>query len=360
MKRILFLSDINSPHTQKWVSGLASQGFMMGVFSLTPSQTNWYKHLPNVLLLNESTISKKTFTAGIYGKLQYLSLLPQLKKVVKSFKPNLLHANYASSYGLLGALLNFKPFIITVWGSDVFDFPQNHFINRSILKYNLRKADVIVSASKIMCSETAKYTNTQVIHIPFGIDANVFVPSVTKSNRLLIGTIKRLEYIYGVDILIKAFALIADKVSADLLIVGNGVSMNQYRTLAKSLNIESRVKFTGWIPHEQTLQYHQMINIFVAVSRRESFGVAVLEASACGNPVLVSNAGGLPEVVANQITGIIVEPDDVTATANALLQLCNDAALRNSMGQAGRKFVIKHYNWPDNLMQMVQLYNQYV
>jgi glycosyltransferase involved in cell wall biosynthesis len=360
MKRILFLSDINSPHTQKWVTGLAESDFVIGVFSLSPSKSDWYKHISNVTVLNKSNINQNVFYSGVSAKLGYLKLISVLKAAVVSFKPNLVHANYASSYGLLGALLNKKPFFISVWGSDVFDFPKKNFINKNVLRYNLNKADVIISASKIMCAETAVYTKTKIVHIPFGIDTKVFKPDETASTPLTIGTVKRMDDIYGIDILIRAFASIAHLTDANLLLVGDGVKTDEYLGLVKKLGIAKRVHFQGWIPHDQIVQYHNKMDVFIAVSRSESFGVAVIEASACGKPVVVSNVGGLPEVVLQNKTGFIVECENVEATATAILKLCNNPLLRKQMGNEGRKFVIQNYTWQDNLQQMVKLYNQYL
>ena len=85
--------------------------------------------------------------------------------------------------------------------------------------------------------------------------------------------------------------------------------------------------------------------MYVALSRSESFGVAVIEASACGLPVVVSNVGGLPEVVEQGVTGFIVPPEDPAAAADALEQLLASKELRERMGSAGRDRVERLYAW---------------
>jgi glycosyltransferase involved in cell wall biosynthesis len=84
--------------------------------------------------------------------------------------------------------------------------------------------------------------------------------------------------------------------------------------------------------------------------------VAVLEASACGLPVVVSDAGGLPEVVLNGETGFVVKREDPAATAYALLQLVTDDALRQRMGRAGRDHVVRKYEWSDSVDRMEEVY----
>ena len=85
--------------------------------------------------------------------------------------------------------------------------------------------------------------------------------------------------------------------------------------MALKLGIYIHTVFPGYIKHDVVQDYHNMIDIFCAVSLSESFGVAVLESSACGKPVIVSNVGGLPEVVDNAKTGFIVESKNIDQLA---------------------------------------------
>ena len=99
------------------------------------------------------------------------------------------------------------------------------------------------------------------------------------------------------------------------------------------------------------------ISIFCALSRQESFGVAVLEASALGIPVIVSNRGGLPEVVINESTGIIIEKLNPESASKAILKLVRDYEYRKFLGENGREFVNKKYNWNDSLNMIVKTYH---
>ena len=87
----------------------------------------------------------------------------------------------------------------------------------------------------------------------------------------------------------------------------------------------------------------------------ESFGVAVLEASACGCPVVATRVGGVPEVCIDGQTGILVEPNNSDVLADAIIKLAKNAQLRNNMGMAGRDFVVKNYDWNKNVRTMLEL-----
>ncbi len=115
--RILFLADINSPHTQKWASSMASKGFEIGIFSLNKSNKTWFSAAPNVTCLHKPLSKSKL---GVFKKLCYLFALPKLLYILYKFKPSIVHAHYATSYGLLGALTTFSPLIVSVWGGRCF------------------------------------------------------------------------------------------------------------------------------------------------------------------------------------------------------------------------------------------------
>lgn len=126
--------------------------------------------------------------------------------------------------------------------------------------------------------------------------------------------------------------------------------------LVNELNIIDKTIFTGYITPNDVAYYHNMLDIYVAVSIKESFGVAVLEASACSKPVVVSNVGGLPEIVEDGITGFIVEKENPEVLAEALEKLILDIDLRIQMGKNGRNKVINEYNWKDSVAAMISIY----
>src|SRR5262249_3117577 len=151
-----------------------------------------------------------------------------------------------------------------------------------------------------------------------------------------IGTVKKLEVKYGIDTLIHAFA----KLSAPphgflpiLRLVGEGQQEPELRALATTAGVSARVEFVGAVPHGQVPDQLRQFDVFVAASRldSESFGVAVIEASACELPVVVTRVGGLPEVVRDGETGLIVPKGDIGALANALQQLLDSDSLRMAL-----------------------------
>src|SRR5262249_19544535 len=138
-----------------------------------------------------------------------------------------------------------------------------------------------------------------------------------------IGTARSLEGVYGIDLLIEAFALARKeaKTPLELVIVGGGSGLSRYRRLAGGRGGAAEVVFTGALPHQELPARFRQWDVFVSPSRSEGFGVAVLEAAACGVPSVVTRVGGLPEIVQDGSTGLVVAPESARAIADALLRL---------------------------------------
>ncbi len=367
--RILILSDSDSPHTMKWAKSISQSNFIVGVFSIHEPNFDLYTGFPEILIFSSNLPKALQFkNESAFSKLVYLKALRPLKKVIRDFKPDIVHAHYITSYGLLGVLANFHPLIISVWGSDIYNFPQHSFLHRAMIRFNLFKADKILSTSEVMKNETTKYTPKNIIVTPFGIDCSIFYPSKVQSmfnsNDIVIGTIKTLEKKYGIEYLIRAFKILKMKresLPLKLLIVGKGSQENILKSLTIKLGIQDDTVFTGFINYDKVPEYHNMLDIgvFASIEDSESFGVAVLEASACAKPVIVSNVGGLPEVVEDGKTGFVVEKQNPEILAKALLNLVDDEELRIQIGQNGRNKVILQYSWTESVNKMLAVYNSF-
>ncbi len=361
--RILLLSDTFSEHTEKWALGLAEQGVEVGLFSFNKASYSWYLNKKNIKVLFEPINRLEADSAA--SKLSYLKFVIPLKKAINEFKPDIVHAHYATSYGLIGALSGFHPFVISAWGTDVMKFPQKNIINKTILKFNLRRADAICATSQTIKDFLKPVTNKKIHVIPFGVDIEDFkkkdVKSILDSNSFVIGSIKPLEKLYNTDILIKAFDTLKKKnteKSLKLLIIGEGSQLEFLKKLVVELQIEKDVTFTGRIPFSEVSNYFNMLDVLVNISDYESFGVSVIEAMACEKPVVATNTGGLKEIIENSNFGSLVEVGNVEQTASEIEKYLLDETLALNIGKAARQKVIEKYNWTNNIKQMIDVYNQ--
>jgi len=365
MTKLLICADPAAPHTQKWVNGLAEMNFEILLFGFSQPKKEWYN--PSVRIESadfSENLQKKD--DGAISKVVYIKALGKLKKLLREYRPEILHAHYATSYALLCALTNYHPMCISVWGNDVFVFPNLSILHKKILQFNLNRADKLFSTSNVMAKEIIKYTNKNIIVIPFGIDTEKFSPGLKKKyfseNDIVIGTVKTMEEKYGIEYLIRAFSVVKQKLkntSLKLLIVGGGRLLEKYKALAADLGLQEDSVFTGRVDYMTVPDYHKNLSIAVypSTERGESFGVSILESSACGKPVIASDIGGLPEVVVDQKTGYLIEPKNISKLADKIEQLVLDDRLRKTMGDQGRKFVLDTYSFEKNLNQQIQQYN---
>ena len=293
------------------------------------------------------------------GKIKYLKHLVFLKKAINDFSPDIIHAHYISSYGLLGYLSGFKPFILSAWGSDVYYFPKKSPVHRFIIKYLISKAEIVCSSSKVMAKLINKnFKRKDVVVVPFGVDVERFKPANKKPKNFIVGTIKSIEKHNNIDCLIDAAKILKEEYKKDIkfVITGKGTLLEMMQQKVRDYNLQNSIKFLGFVKHENIVDKYSSLSIFIAMSIRESFGVSILEAAACGIPSITSNVGGLVEVNLHNKTGKVIEANDPQKLADEINFLYNNDEIRNKMGSYARQRVVKEFTWKDNVNKMLEVY----
>lgn len=357
MMRIALLGAANSIHLQRWAAALADRGHAIRVISQHRCERALLPAAADVVWLPH---------AGAAG---YFLNARLLRRELAAWRPDLLNAHYASGYGTTAALSRFRPTLLSVWGSDVYDFPYESALKGWLLRRNLRHATALASTSVAMAQQVRRLTpeRSEITVTPFGVDVAAFAPAAGRrvANCITIGTVKSLAEKYGLDLLLRAFAgltrdadLQALPFELRLLIVGDGPQRETLEALARGLGILPVTEFVGAVAHAEVPGWLNRLDIYCAPSRHESesFGVAVIEASACALPVVVSDVGGLPEVVRDGETGIVVRREDVPALERALKRLVVDEVLRRRLGVAGRARVERDYAWDNCVDRMIACY----
>ena len=368
--KIAMLGAANSIHLQRWAQGMAACGHEVSVIS----QHFGCNNATAAYDATEAGANIRQIALPHTGAFAYFRNAAPLRKILQNLRPDILHANYATGYGSMARRSGFRPLLLSVWGSDVYDFPAKSFIHRHLLQKNLAASTAIASTSHCMAQQAASiHAHPHIFITPFGVDTSLFCPAVQCADSvnaptaqpITIGTVKTLEPAYGIDTLIEAFALLQQSLqqsgfanTVQLEITGSGVDKPALQQLCQTLGIADTVTFFDAIPHAQVPAQLRRLDIFAALSRMESFGVAAIEAAACGLPVVVSDAPGLVEVTPNQRTGLVVPRNNPQGAAHALEQLVRNASLRQQMGQAGRAHVLAQYDWPVCLEKMQQAYQQ--
>jgi glycosyltransferase involved in cell wall biosynthesis len=363
--KILLLSDTYSEHTEKWAKALADKGHQVGLFSFNKASYEWHNYA-NITVFFEPP--QKINAESTLTKLSYLKYVSILRKIIRHFEPDILHAHYATSYGLVGALSKFHPFVLSVWGSDVYDFPTHSRLHRRVLQYNLKRADALLSTSEVMKTELQKYTTKEIVVTPFGVDTQEFAPrhlNKKEMTRIHVGTIKPIEEKYGIhDIIDAAEIIIKERGQTQYLfyLIGDGYDLDLYRHLVQERQLAAYFVITGRIPFSEVHEYHNLLDVFlnVSVNDSESFGVATVEAMASETPVIVTDVGGLMEVVAHGKYGTVIPKNNPSALAEAILRIRSEPTYYQEQAKAAREHVLRTYDWNNNLELMISEYAKLV
>lgn len=345
--KIALLAPGNVIHTVRWANGLASRGHEVHVIS-----AHGFSEEIHASILKHAL----PYKAPLGYFLNYYALRSKLSAI----KPDILNTHFASGYGTLSGLAQYSPTLLSVWGSDVYDFPQKSAAHSWLIKQNLRRADAIGSTSHTMLKVTNKIFHHELSFVtPFGVDVDRFnsKQSLSENHKVVIGTVKTLETKYGIDLLIQSFHQLSQlpsmkDIELELKIFGVGSEELRLKQLAETLGVN--VFWGGWVEHAKVPDVLNGMDIYAALSRldSESFGVAIIEASACELAVVVSDADGPSEVVLNGETGFIVPKESVSDTVNALEKLVLNEGLRKRFGQQGRVHVVQNYSWSSCLETM--------
>lgn len=357
--KICFLANAKSAHIEKWSRWFIKKGNKVHVISFNDALIPGAE----VHYINTGTSIK----AKDVKKLNYLLHGQKIRKLIDVINPDIINAHFATSYGTAIALAGIKrPYFLSVWGSDIYDFPKKSLLHKWMLKFSLSKASYLMSTSNAMAEEAAKYTNRIFEITPFGVDCNLFSPDKRKEHKsFIIGTVKTLEPKYGIDYLLKAASLITKsnpEIPLRVRIAGTGANEGEYHNLARSLEVDHIVTWLGFVSQEDAaLEWANMdIGIVYSTLESESFGVSAVEANACGTSVIISDIPGLMEETKPGVTSVVVPRKNEKLLAQKIVELYYNPRLRSEYGMAGRKFVEENYELDICFEKVEHLFKKYL
>lgn len=343
--KICFLAPASSAHIRKWCRFFVSRGHEVHVVSFVNGEIDGVQgHLVQV---------GTEADAGDLDKLKYLLHAKEVKRIIRGIQPDIVNVHYATSYGTVAALAGLGRYVLSVWGSDIYEFPQKSSLHRKMLQFSLNRAAVLFSTSKAMAEEAGKYTKKPFVITPFGVDTNLFSPDRRDRDgtdrSFWIGTVKSLDLKYGIDDLLRAAAIVREvrpEIPLALRIAGKGPHDQLLYQMAEELGLSECVNWLGFISQEEAAREWASLDVGVVCSNcEESFGVAAVEAQACACPVIISDVPGLKEATSPGVTSMVVPKANPEKLAEAITELYDDPGRRVQMGQAGRQFVIDTYEY---------------
>jgi glycosyltransferase involved in cell wall biosynthesis len=314
-------------------------------------------------LFNKKTIFSHTeFRFFFYKK--------KLSQIIKYFKPDILHAGWVQLDGFVAGLTGFKPVLQMPWASDILIHPFN---SEQYLKHT---KFVLNGATRITCDceEVKKtilnlvdYDKDKITVFPRGVDLSLFNPKRKNTDiidqlgwqdkRIIINT-RSFGKIYGIDIFLMALPkIIKTEPEARVLLVGIGPLKDETKEIVDSLDLNEYVHFpTIPVSHDHLAYYLNSAEVYVSTSKTDGSSLSLLEAMACGLPLVVSDVPAICEWVTDGENGYLVPRNKVNPISDKVLLLLNDHDTAKRFGQINRNIAIEKADWDKNYLVLESIY----
>lgn len=312
-----------------------------------------------------------------------------LTKTAEVYNSDIFEAHNVSGYKIpdkLAKIESKKPFVHVIHGTladeyekslkDTHQSIRNKLANR-FMKYQAKieeqtakKATCIVTISKYSREKILNYykvDESKIRIVPNGVDIKKFVPLNDSASKKQLNPDDDISVLFvgsliprkGLNFLIEAAKkIVKQSPNVKFKIVGDGPLKNHLVDSLKQNSILSNFVFLGNIKEDALPAVYSSADVFVLPSIQEGQGIVLLEAQACGKPVVAFDIGGINEAVCNGESGLLVKRGDSDALADALTTLLSDRSLRNRLGINGRKFVSENFTWDKCATGMLNVYRE--
>ncbi|WP_407268678.1 N-acetyl-alpha-D-glucosaminyl L-malate synthase BshA [Radiobacillus sp. PE A8.2] len=302
-----------------------------------------------------------------------LALANKMAEVIDTEKLDILHVHYAMPHAICAMLAkqiaeHDVKIVTTLHGTDITVLGIDHSLKKMI-KHGIEKSDVVTAVSHSLVAQTKEMLkvdkNIEVVY-NFVDDKEYYL---RKDNRLrqqyrikeeekVVVHISNFRKVKRVQDVIYTFANIAAKIEAKLLLIGDGPEISEIRQLVNQLGLQDRVLFLG--KQKIIAELLSMADLMLLLSEKESFGLVLLEAMACGVPCIGTNIGGIPEVIIDNESGFTTEVGDIEGTTNKALKILTDDKLWNRFSINGIERVEQRFHATKIVSQYEQLYKNLI
>jgi glycosyltransferase involved in cell wall biosynthesis len=289
-------------------------------------------------------------------------LLTDLRQVIESFQPDLIHAGPIQRSAFLTALAGFKPLVSMSWGYDLLVDAQRNLLWRWATTYTLKRSAAMVGDCDTIRRKAISYgmAEDRIVAFPWGVDIEHFTPGRTQNSShdtFTVLSTRGWEPIYGTDIIAQAFAKAARyQPNLRLIMLGHGSQANRIRETFNKAGVSDRVHLPGQISYADLPRYYHMADLYVSASFSDGTSISLLEAMACGCPALVSDIPGNQEWVTPDFNGWWFPSGDADALAETI-QYTNERRTKLiEMGYAAREIAELRADWNKNFPNLMKAY----
>lgn len=359
--RLLYFSRDYTPHDHRFLAALAETEHQVYYLRLERgSRPTEERSIP-------SSIEQIPWRGGqgVFKWTDLPRLLWDLKRVIRSVKPDLIHAGPIQTCGLLTALTGLRPLLTMSWGYDLMQDAERNESWRGITRYVLRNTTVLASDCETIRQKAIDFgmNPNHTVVFPWGVDLEHFTPAATRrsSSDFTLLCNRAWEPIYGVDVLARAFVKAAHQCpKLRLMLLGGGSQGNMLRQILADGNVMERVHFGGQVSQLELPRYYQMADLYVSASHIDGSSVSLMEALASGLPALASDIPANKEWVSEGINGWLFPDGDVDALASGILRAYSERKDMKSISRAARRTAEKKADWKENFQKLLEAYDMAV
>lgn len=365
--RICYIAPLTPgpEHTQRWIRYFADAGYEVHVISSDEKIS--IANIENVPVWRLRRFGPRTRILNYL--VNSLSLLIQFKRLIRKMNPDIIHAHSIVDISLLGAFSGFHPFVVTPWGSEILIEPKKSKVSRWIVKYVLKRADLITCDAEHIQEPLVQLgaDPPKINLIYFGVDIRKFRLGQREgklSEELgiidspTIASFRRLDPDCDVASLITAIPLVLREVpKAKFIIAGKGSEEANLEELAKSLGVSDSISFLGWISNDELPRYLASADVYVSTALSDAgIAASTAEAMACGLPVIITDFGDNRKWVKDGENGYIIPPKAPETLASRIIYLLQNEDTRRRFGQLNRQVIEERNNWEKEMGKMGKLY----
>lgn len=354
--KLCFLAAADSIHSIRWLRYFLETGNEITWITFTPP-------LPEAKdLIAHCNFHYVHLSKGITSLLELPLAVLKIRALIKRQAPDVLHAHYAGLYGLMGALLRYHPYVISVWGSDVLIFPSTN-LKKKITTFILKHAELITLDGYNTRAAVINFgiPEEKIKFIQFGVDTEKFMPkNIRQSNTII--SIRSLEPIYDIETLIRAVPWVATKIpQTKFLIAGDGSEKKRLVKLAEDLGVTKNIQFVGRVPHDKLPDFYNQASVYVSTSLSDSgISMSTAEAMACGLPVIVTDTSDNIRWVENYKGGFVIPIKSPELLAEKIIYLLEHEMEIKSYGEINRRTIEERNSYMGEMAKMRVLYKNLI
>ncbi len=351
--KICLLSNALSIHTRRWMNWLKENSHEVHLISYRYGEIRGADF--TCFPLDSDNCLCKSF--------HFLNTLREIRRRIWEIKPDILHAHYITSYGLLGILSRYKPLIASAWGSDLFVDSKKSFLHRYIIKRVIKKADLITVMANHMLPRVRELGGDigKTIKVTLGVNIEKFNINGRKTNygKTVIISNRVFEKEQNIQYIINSLPyLISKRDDTEIRFYGDGSLRGHCENLVKRLGIQSNVNFFGIVDHDRMADCLKQAHVYVSTSTSEGDHVSLMEAMACGLFPVVSDIPANREWVENGKNGFLVPLNDGKCFAQKIIEAIEKQTLREKAEKYNFELVKSRVGLGNDLKLLEEYYKK--